>query len=84
MHTRFQTGVGEKTVGLLRLNTTNVDIRFFVLSTVNACDGKARSLITEESKTFFCYREKRYRRDVNDGREIVWMSERDGWNHLYL
>jgi len=51
---------------------------------VNAATGKSRSLITEESKTFFCYSGKRYRSDVNDGREIVWMSERDGWNHLYL
>ena len=22
--------------------------------------------------------------DVADGREVIWMSERDGWNHLYL
>ena len=22
--------------------------------------------------------------DVADGKEIIWMSERDGWNHLYL
>jgi len=51
---------------------------------VNAATGKTRALITEESKTFFCYSGKKYRYDVDDGREIVWMSERDGWNHLYL
>ena len=22
--------------------------------------------------------------DVEDGKEIIWVSERDGWNHLYL
>jgi hypothetical protein len=22
--------------------------------------------------------------DVADGKEVLWMSERDGWNHLYL
>src|SRR6185369_2926088 len=32
----------------------------------------------------FEYSAKRFRLDINDGREIVWMSERDGWNHLYL
>src|SRR5262249_44727167 len=25
-----------------------------------------------------------YRYDVSDGKEIVWASERDGWEHLYL
>jgi dipeptidyl aminopeptidase/acylaminoacyl peptidase len=51
---------------------------------VSAVTGKARALINEESKTFFCYSGKKYRFDVKDGKEIVWMSERDGWNHLYL
>jgi dipeptidyl aminopeptidase/acylaminoacyl peptidase len=59
---------------------------------VNA-DGKARALISDEPATFFSYRNangsladsgRRYRYDVNDGKEIVWMSERDGWSHLYL
>ena len=27
---------------------------------------------------------KKYRFDVADGKEVIWMSERDGWNHLYL
>jgi dipeptidyl aminopeptidase/acylaminoacyl peptidase len=51
---------------------------------VDAATGKARALIDEEAKTFFCYSAKRFRADVDDGKEIVWMSERDGWNHLYL
>ncbi len=51
---------------------------------VNASTGKARALVNEEAKTFFCYSGKRYRFDVQDGKEIIWMSERDGWNHLYL
>ncbi len=55
--------------------------------------GKARAVITEESKTFIEYRPlaatmadtgKTYRLDLNDGKEILWMSERDGWAHLYL
>ncbi len=60
---------------------------------VDATTGKARAVISEEPKTFFNYRTangrqsdsgKKFRHDVADGREIVWMSERDGWNHLYL
>ncbi|HKX26732.1 MAG TPA: DPP IV N-terminal domain-containing protein [Blastocatellia bacterium] len=51
---------------------------------VEATTGQPRAVISEEPKTFFCYSGKKFRQDVNDGREIVWMSERDGWNHLYL
>jgi dipeptidyl aminopeptidase/acylaminoacyl peptidase len=60
---------------------------------VDATTGAARAVISEEPKTFFTYRTangtladsgKQFRYDVDDGREIVWMSERDGWNHLYL
>ena len=51
---------------------------------IDAASGVARSLVSEESKTFFCYSGKKYRHDVDDGKEIIWMSERDGWNHLYL
>jgi dipeptidyl aminopeptidase/acylaminoacyl peptidase len=60
---------------------------------VDALTGKARSIISEEPQTFFSYRSlsgnqrevgTRYRYDVNDGKEILWASERDGWRHLYL
>jgi len=51
---------------------------------VDATTGKARAIINEECATFFCYSSKKFRYDIDDGREIIWMSERDGWNHLYL
>ncbi|GBC77273.1 Prolyl tripeptidyl peptidase [bacterium HR08] len=60
---------------------------------VDAATGTPRVLIDEECATFFSYRPlspnhretgTRYRYDVNDGREIIWASERDGWRHLYL
>jgi dipeptidyl aminopeptidase/acylaminoacyl peptidase len=50
----------------------------------DAATGNVRALIDERAKTFFAYSGKKYRHDVADGREIIWMSERDGWNHLYL
>jgi dipeptidyl aminopeptidase/acylaminoacyl peptidase len=52
--------------------------------TIDAATGVARAVITEEPRTFFSYSGKRFRHDVDKGREVVWMSERDGWNHLYL
>ncbi len=51
---------------------------------VDAATGTPRALVNEETKTFFFYSGHKYRFDVADGKEIIWMSERDGWNHLYL
>lgn len=51
---------------------------------VDAVDGSVRTIVDEMSETFIDYSQKRYRNDVDDGREIIWASERDGWNHLYL
>jgi dipeptidyl aminopeptidase/acylaminoacyl peptidase len=51
---------------------------------IDAATGRPRAVVSEETPTYFCYYDKKYRYDVNDGREVVWMSERDGWNHLYL
>ncbi len=51
---------------------------------VDGESGTTRAVINEECATFFCYSSKKYRYDLADGREIIWMSERDGWNHLYL
>lgn len=59
---------------------------------VDANTGQTRALIDEEVPTFFYYSNlgpglsagRKYRYDVNDGKEIIWASERDGWEHLYL
>ncbi|HSL70786.1 MAG TPA: DPP IV N-terminal domain-containing protein, partial [Longimicrobiales bacterium] len=51
---------------------------------VNATTGAPRVVLSEEPKTFFTYSGKRYRYDLEDGARVIWMSERDGWNHLYL
>jgi dipeptidyl-peptidase 4 len=51
---------------------------------VEASDGKTRAVIDETSETFVSYSGKFHCDYVNEMREIVWMSERDGWNHLYL
>ena len=51
---------------------------------VDGTTGRARAVVDEKAETFFCYSGKKYRFDLADGKEVVWMSERDGWNHLYL
>ena len=51
---------------------------------IDAASGAARAAVTEEARTFFCYSGKKFRQDLDDGKEIIWMSERDGFNHLYL
>jgi dipeptidyl aminopeptidase/acylaminoacyl peptidase len=51
---------------------------------VDGTTAAVRSLIEETSPTFINYSGYRYRYDLADGNEILWASERDGWNHLYL
>ena len=51
---------------------------------IDAATGKTRAVISEEPKTFFTYSSKRFRQDLEDTNETIWMSERDGWNHLYM
>lgn len=58
--------------------------QLYEVISMDAATGQASIIIKEESKTFIDYSGKRYRSDVADGKEIIWASERDGWNHLYL
>jgi Tol biopolymer transport system component len=51
---------------------------------VDAESGDSKVIISERSPTFIDYSGKKYRYDAEESREIIWASERDGWNHLYL
>ena len=51
---------------------------------VDAKHGTARPIIDEKSDTFIDYSGKIFCEYVDDTSEIIWASERDGWNHLYL
>jgi len=51
---------------------------------VDASNGAARAVIDETSKTFIDYAYKQFLHRVGKTNELIWMSERDGWNHLYL
>ena len=56
--------------------------RFDVLE-MEAATGKMRTLVSETSSTFVNY-SRYFRHTLADGERMLWMSERDGWNHLYM
>lgn len=55
----------------------------YMIAEVNATNGNIRPLVDEQTNTFIQYY-RNFRYDLNDGKEILWISERDGWRHLYL
>ena len=56
----------------------------FRIISVNSRNGKTKPVVEETSNTFVDYSQKHYEYWVGDGEELIWMSERNGWNHLYL
>lgn len=55
----------------------------FRLLAVDAATGTVRTVVEERSPTFVDYPNKTWWYWLGD-RELLWMSERDGFNHLYL
>jgi dipeptidyl aminopeptidase/acylaminoacyl peptidase len=51
---------------------------------VNAGSGKVRAIVEEVSATFIDYSQKTFMHWLDATGELVWASERDGWNHLWL
>ncbi len=51
---------------------------------IDAKSGEAKAVVDETSKTFVDYSTKGWHEYLDGTNEILWMSERDGWNHLYL
>jgi dipeptidyl-peptidase 4 len=51
---------------------------------VNATNGVVRTVVEERSPTFIDYQTKTWREWLDDTGELLWMSERDGWAHLWL
>jgi dipeptidyl-peptidase 4 len=45
--------------------------------------GVVTPLIDETSSTYIDYAAKAYREFLDDSKEVLWGSERDGWYHLY-
>lgn len=55
----------------------------YIVYKVDAETGKSVELINEKSKTFIDYRriETKF---LEDSAEVLWISDRDGWRHIYL
>ena len=51
---------------------------------IDSESGGVTALIDDTSKTFVNYAFYNYRQFLESTNEMIWMSERDGWNHLYL
>jgi dipeptidyl-peptidase-4 len=51
---------------------------------VEASSGNVRTIVQESVESFFDYSNKTYLEFLDGGKELLWMSERSGWNHLYL
>lgn len=56
--------------------------RFRVIE-VNAKDGTSRNLIDEQTNTFI-YEQKIVTHYLPATSEIIWVTEKDGWRHIYL
>ena len=53
------------------------------LRSIDAQTGRLRDIINETSETFIDYSQKTMIHWLDQTNELVWASERDGWNHLY-
>lgn len=51
---------------------------------IDSDTGAVRVVVDERSDTFVDYSQKTYLHWLEGGRQLLWASERDGWNHLYV
>lgn len=55
----------------------------YIVYKVNGEQPEASVLVAEKMPTFVYYNQL-YRYDLEEENELLWISERDGWRHLYL
>ncbi|NCI46789.1 S9 family peptidase [Sediminibacterium soli] len=56
--------------------------RFRIIE-VNAADGNTRNIVDEQTPTFI-YEQRIFTQYLPATAEIVWVTEKDGWRHIYL
>ncbi len=50
---------------------------------IDPASGQVSTIVEEQSETFIDYAHKTYLKLINEDRQLLWMSERSGFNHLY-
>ena len=55
----------------------------FRIVQVNRETGEARDLVDEKTNTFI-FEQRIFTFHMPDSKEILWVSEKDGWRHIYL
>ena len=53
------------------------------LRSIDAETGEVKDIVNETSQTFVDYSQKTMLHWLDEEEQILWASERDGWNHLY-
>ncbi len=56
--------------------------RFRIIE-VDAATAQTRTIVDEKTQTFI-YEQKIYTAYIPETNEIIWISEKDGWRHIYL
>lgn len=71
--------VGNETLGIMRLNRlqNQVDVLF-----ANAKDGSSAVILTEKAETYIEVSSDKWH-FLQDSEDFLWVSEQDGYNHVY-
>jgi dipeptidyl aminopeptidase/acylaminoacyl peptidase len=65
----------------LYFTATDRDFRSIDVCVADTSSGTSKTLIAERSNVWLSFKPLRL---IDNGRELVWWSERDGWGHYYL
>ena len=57
--------------------------RELVLLSIDSITGKVSDLVRESPETFVDYSQKTMLHWLDQSKQLIWASERSGWNHLY-
>ena len=57
--------------------------KLYQMLAMDASTGRLRTIAEEKSATFVNY-SRIWRQFIHGGKQLLWTSERDNWNHIYL